>query len=293
MIEEIKDNENILFISKNDLNIQNDFIYTFDNVIVIDNNKDSINLLNQKNINKIYLLGHDDFFRYMLPRLKKEIEVCWIFKNSFSDLSNIGTRYTLHSIFEYLDRKLINSIGCLSKDNYDIFTNAGYNCELINVITKNNKKEVLNSNTIGILSNDFDPNNNFYNQLGALTMVDYDYVKFNYVMRATKHFIKDFNIKYEKVNTFDDVISNNFVNLYINFTNTNDILIIKSFNKGVPCIVGNTKIFDNNKYLKENLVIKSDDDMNEISEKIRFVKNNKNKILNEYEKMVGGFGYEK
>ena len=104
-------------------------------------------------------------------------------------------------------------------------------------------------------------------------------------MKATKEFIRFFDLKCEIKENIDEVMSDNFVNLYVNFTNTNNELILNSFNKGVPCIVGNTDIFDNNKYLKEHLVIKSDDDINEIASKINFVRENYKKILEEYNKL--------
>ena len=287
-INKIKKGENLLMISPNDIGDRENFIYTFDHVITCDNSnkKKFIECLNKKDISKIYLLGLDEFYRYILPRIKKDISVCWIFKNSFSDLSNGGTRYTLHSIFEYLDRNLIDSIGCFDDDTFAVLTNAGYDTEKINIILKSNKQDKNYINSIGILSNDFDPNNNFYNQLAALTFVDYDVCKFKYVMRATKNFINDFNLKCEKMNDVNDVIQGNAVNLYVNFTNTDDVLIKKSFNMGVPCIVGNSNFFNKNEYLKEHLVVKRDDDVNEIADKINFVLKNRDNILKEYRKMV-------
>ncbi len=287
-INKIKKGENLLIISPNDIGDRENFIYTFDRVITCDNSnkKKFIECLNKKDISKIYLLGLDEFYRYILPRIKKDISVCWIFKNSFSDLSNGGTRYTLHSIFEYLDRNLIDSIGCFDDDTFAVLTNAGYDTEKINIILKSNKQDKDYINSIGILSNDFDPNNNFYNQLASLTFVDYDVCKFKYVMRATKNFINDFNLKCEKMNDVNDVIQGNVVNLYVNFTNTDDVLIRKSFNMGVPCIVGNSNFFNKNEYLKEHLVVKSDDDVNEIADKINFVLKNRDNILKEYRKMV-------
>ena len=61
--------------------------------------------------------------------------------------------------------------------------------------------------------------------------------------------------------------------------------IKKSFDLGIPCIVGNTNYFDNNKYLKDNLVVKSDDDIREISKKIDFVRENREQIIEEYNKL--------
>lgn len=288
MIEQLKNHQKdkcISLVPPYDLKYYESIDYTIGNVIKIDYveaNEKIIKYINESKIEKIYLFGNHDIYRYILPRLKKKIEVCWVFNDSFSNLSNGGVRYYLNTIFEYYDRDLINIIGCLSNDSKKVFENAGYNCEYIDlkikkVTNKNNK-----SKSIGILSDDFDPNNNFYNQLASLTFIDYDICKYKSVMPATKHFSKYFDIKSKVLSNIDDVIKDNFVNLYINFTNTNKELIMRSFNYGVPVIVGNTDFYDNNKYLKENLVVKSDDDINEIVEKINFVKKNYKKIMEEY-----------
>ena len=291
MIEELKKYKNkntIVLLPKFDRDIKDSMEYTLKNVIEIDCEKEDVeivNIINNSKIKKIYFVGNNDIYRYILPRIKKNIIVCWIFKNAFSSLSNGGTRYVLHSIFEYIDRELIDSIGCFSKDNYEVLTNAGYNCEFIDLNINKTPSNYVKSNSIGILSNDFDPNNGFYNQLSALTFIDYDCCKFKSVMAATKHFCKYFNIKNKVLDNIDEIIKDNFVNLYVNFTNTNIELIKKSFNLGIPCIVGNVDFFDNNKYLKEHLVLRSDDDINEIAQKINFARDNREKIMEEYKKL--------
>ena len=287
-LEKYKNKRNIVIVPRFDLDLKDSLEYTLNNVIEIDNVEEDnkiIELINNSKIKKIYLVGNNDFYRFILPRLKKEITVCWIFRDSFSNLSNGGTRYYLECIFEYMDRNLIESIGCINEDTLTVFENAGYNCELINLNVKSKKTKYKDSNSIGILSNDYDPNNNFYNQLASTLLIECDNVKFKCVMGATWYFCDFFDIKHEKINNFDVIMKDNFVNLYINFTNTNIELIKKSFNLGIPCLVGNTTFFDNNKYLKEHLVIKSDDDINEIANKINFVKNNREKIMNEYSKL--------
>lgn len=287
-LENYKNKQEIVLLPRFDLDLKDSLEYTLKNVIEIDKVEEDnkiIELINNSKIKKIYLVGNNDFYRFILPRLKKEITVCWIFRDSFSNLSNPGTRYYLECIFEYIDRNLIESIGCINEDTLTVLENAGYNCELINLNVKSKKTKYKDSNSIGILSNDFDPNNNFYNQLASLTFVDYDICKFNYVMKATKNFIEFFKLNCKKETNIDEVMKDNFINLYINFTNTNIELIKKSFNLGIPCLVGNTTYFDKNKYLKEHLVVKSDDDINEIADKINFVKNNREKIMNEYSKL--------
>lgn len=286
MIEQLKKAKNTLvFLPKDDISIRDSLEYTLGNVIVIDkvtNQCEILNFINKNKIKKIFLNGYNSLYEYLLPRLKKEINVCWIFNSSFSNMSNNGVRNTFHQMMDYIDRDLVTSIGCISIDNYKVFNNLGFKCEIINLDIKSTEKTNINNNTIGVLSNDIDPRNNIYNQLASLTLIDYDYCKLSIKMKKTNNFLKKFNIKYQKEKSLDNIISNNFVNLYINFTNTNTELIKKSFNYGVPCLVGNTNYFNNSEYLKEHLVVKSDDDINEIAQKIVFVKNNYDNIIKEY-----------
>ena len=285
---EYKNESSIVLVPKQDIKYYDSLNYTLKNTILVDNVKEDtkiIDIINNSKIKKIYLVGNNDLFRFILPRIKKDIVVCWIFNDAFSSLSNAGVRYNLNTIFEYYDRTLVDIIGCFIKDNMKVFENAGYKCEYIDLKLDKSEIKLVNSNSIGILSDDFDPNNNFYNQVAALTFVDYNVCKFMSVMKATNHFYKYFNIKSKVLKNVDEVMKGNFVNLYINFTNTNKELILKSYNYGVPVIVGNSDFYDSDKYLKEHLVVKSDDDVNEIAEKINFVKNNYKKIMEEYSKI--------
>lgn len=290
-INEYKNETKIVLVPKNDIKYYDGINYTLGNVIVLDNecaDDKIITEINESKIKKIYLLGNHDIYGFVLPELNNEIEVCWIFCVPYSSLSNAGVRSTLNAIFEYYDRELIYSIGCFCRDNEKVFSNAGYRCEYIdlNLEKNNNYDNNIKFKSIGILSDDFDPNNNFYNQLASLVFVDYDICKFRSAMNATSHFCEYFNIRSKVFKNIDEVIKDNFVNLYINFTNTNKELILKSFNYGVPVILGNSDFYDNNEYLKEHLTIKSDDDINEIADKINFVKNNYKRIMKEYKKIV-------
>lgn len=288
MLEQLKKYKNkssIALVSRYDIKFSESIENILENVIYIDyveENYDLIISINNSKIKKIYLFAYNDIYRFILPRINKKIEICWVYNESFSNLSSGGVRFYLNTIFEYYERNLVNCIGCINKSTLKVFENAGYKCEYLDLKIKKKKSHFINSNSIGILSDDYDPNNNFYNQLAALTFIDYDVCKFRANMNATNHFCEYFNIKSKVTDNMDIVVKDNFVNLYINFTNTNKDLIARSYNYGVPVIVGNTDFYDSNKYLKDHLVVKSDDDINEIVEKINFVKKNYKRIMEEY-----------
>ena len=101
-------------------------------------------------------------------------------------------------------------------------------------------------------------------------------------MPATEHFIEFFNIKEQKVDSIEEVLKDNFINLYANFTGTAHNLILQSMDIGIPCLLGNTDFFDGYPELKENLVLNSDDDISEIAQKINNVKLNGDKIIESY-----------
>ena len=279
-----KDKSSIVLVSPFDIKYEEAINNTLKNVIVYNPNESIDNFIksiNSSKIEKIYLFGFHDDFKLFIPQIKKSIRKCWIFNNSFSSLSNFDIRFILNCIFDYYDKEFIDVIGFTHEDCKIVLENSEYKCEYINLKIEKKKKEIKFYNSIGLLSNDYDPNNNIYNQLASLTLLKYDFCKLRCYMDVTFNFCHYFKIKYKFFDNLDDVMKKNFVNLYINYTNTDKSLIMKSFNYGVPVIVGNTDFYDNNSYLKEHLVVKSDD-INEIVEKIIFVKKNYKKIMEEY-----------
>jgi len=162
--------------------------------------------------------------------------------------------------------------------------NAGYKTKHVLLDIKSNNKKTKKSNSIGLIGNDYNPNHNTYNQLSALKLVDYSYVKIIKNMPATEHFIDFFNIKEKRVENIEEVMKDNFINLYCNFTANDFELVLKSMDMNIPCLLGNTDIFDKFPKLKKYLVLESDDDINEIASKINTIKENKEDILKEYAK---------
>ena len=270
------------------------FNYMSGNVIITQNDVDK-NVINNfidianKKLSQLILVNSVDFYREILPHISPKVKVKWIFTNSLANLTNGLVMNILRTIVEFYDRGLVSKIGCFDYSMYLILKNANYNVEYIMPDIKVSRKKQSRFNDIAIISNDYDPNHSYYNMLSALCLVDYKRVKINANMPATKKFIEDFDIKAEQVSDVNKLEANNEINLYVNFTNSETYKILKSMDNGIICIMGNTDIFDSNKYLKEQLVLQSDDDVNEIAEKINEVRKNKNKIFSEYEKFRNNY----
>ena len=289
-IKNLDAKEYVVLLPKCDYDIRESVEYSFKNVFYLDyeTTKDDaqmlIDFINNE-ANQLILFDYDDFYRLILPYIRKNKKVKWIYKNNCASLTDGCVRTTFSSIMEFYDRNIVDEIGCLDYGTYKVLQNAEYNVRHIRLdIDRRYSVKKMASNSIGLIGNDYNPNHNIYNQLSALKLVDYDCLKMIRCMPATEHFINFFDIKEEFVNTLDEAMSNNCVNLYCNFTFTNNELVLKSLDKAVPCILGNTDIFDDYENLKKYLVLNSDDDIGEIADKINLVRDKREEILLEYEK---------
>lgn len=272
-----------------DYDIKDSVEFSFDNVIYLDfeltedeANK-IIEFVNNKG-SKLIIFDWSEDYRLILPYISKKREIKWVYKNNLAGLTTGGVRATFTRIMEFYDRNIVKEIACLDKSTSIVLKKAGYRSShlLLDVKTKSRKSK--SNNSIGLIGDDYNPNHNTYNQLSALKLVDYDYCKIVPNMPATKHFIDFFEIKAKEVNSTFDTLVDNDINLYCNFTFNNMELILKSLDLGIPCLLGNTDIFDDYPKLKQYLVLDSDDDIGEIANKIKNVRENKASILKEYEK---------
>ena len=293
-IDIINKNKKIVFLPKPDKEYYNAFSNMYGECFVFDDNDISdykliVDKINNSSLAEIFFVNFTNIYRKIMPEISKKIKINSIITTNVGNLTNIYVLPIFYDITEFYERKLIGKIYALDKSMYEILKKASYNVERCKIILpfddKNLKLNNKRSNSIGILSNDYEPVHNFYNMLTAISLLDkYDKVKIISHMDATYDFFNHFDIKYEFCDNIDDVMNNNFVNLYCNFTNTNPCIVIKSMDQGIPCILGNTDIFDNNSFLKDILVLNSDDNVNEIADKLKSVKDNYDKIFDEYKK---------
>lgn len=287
-LENIVNNNYIVLLPGCNYNIRNSVEFSFENVVNIENTDESeieklIKFIN-KEVKQLIIFNFDEIYRKILPYIKKSIIVKCVYSYNLAKMTDGNIRAIFNNIMEFYDRKIIMKIGCTDFSTFNVLNNAKYNVEhvILDIKQPNKREQKKQSKTIGLLGNDYDPNHNTYNQLSAIKMVDYDKIKIIKNMPATEHFINFFNIKEQHVNSMEEVLKDNFVNLYANFTGTDYNLVLESMDVGIPCILGNTDFFDEYPELKEKLVLNSDDDISEISEKINNAKLNGDKIIELY-----------
>ena len=119
---------------------------------------------------------------------------------------------------------------------------------------------------------------------GGKTMSKFKNVYVQNAMDVTKKFGDDFNLDISVIKDPYTLISKSKVNLYINFYDTKVCNFLCSMDNNIPCLLGNTNILDSNKRLKELLVVNSDDNIDEIVQKINAIEEYKDDIFKEYNK---------
>ena len=279
-LEYIYNLDYLILVPSVDIELFDGFSNTFKNVLLFQNNYEDIEFfkkfIKKNNVKRLifvdYILEYDYFINL---NIKKD----FIFTKSLGSLSDSPIFLTFNKIISFYQNNLIEKIGILDEDLY-LTLEKKYNVYKLNLLLNNSEYKVNNS-TIGILNSQDDPKDSFYNSLSAISILKNKTVKILNPNKITKAFVKTFNINLKKAKDKKDLYKND-INLYINFTYSNLLPFFKSFEYGVPCLIGNTTLLDNYPKLKKYLVVKSDDSIDEIAEQIKTVQKNKEEILNLY-----------
>ena len=259
------------------------FQYSFKNILLLKNEpkkiKDTTNFLKSNNYQQIIFVDYNNLFLQLINSFEKNYILKIIFTKELGTFSNKINFEMFSKIYELYEEKTINEIGFIDKSLYDAFKNK-IKCSLLFLDRKEENKVTIHDETISIINDSKNVYHSFYNSLSAISLTDKT-LKIKKIDKETKNFLELFKIKNEKAK---NKIEKSILNLYINFSDNDNLEILKSMDQETLCLVGNTSLFDSNTYLKEKLVLKSDDDINEIKSKIEDALKNKEKILNEYAK---------
>lgn len=293
-LEYIYNLDYIICVPSNAKNLYEGFTSTFKNVVLFNNTVEDSSFFKQffkqNNIKKVifvdYLCEYDEIIR----NLSSDTIIYFILTKALGSLSDEINLLYFNKILDLYKQNIITKIGILDPNLYQILKKK-YNVDLIYLTINDDLTSTGKDNSIGLLNKDNDFKDSYYNELSAVSLLDYQANIYN-PTKVTKRFLKDFNIQHNVFKNYDAMLSSSLVNLFINFTSANLIPFLKSMNIGIPCILGNSKILENYKDLKKFLVVDSDDDCNEIADQITKAIDNREKIVKLYQKFKKDYDKE-
>ena len=298
----IKDNiiynkKYLIIISKMSENLYEAFNYTFGNTIVMDNNIDNItrikDFINNSNFKTLVFVDYQVENEEVINSLIKKHDIKLVYTKALGALSDEFLKYTFNNLYNLYENGTASEIAFLDKGLYETFKHKGENVKYIKLDIERNKSasKEFDKNVVGLLNDEHNPRHSFYNELSAVKLSNKFLAKLPKPCKTTKNFLKLFNIDYNVVKK-SELVNNNEINLYVNFTDNDDTVFLRSMDNNVPCIMGNTELLDNYKKLKDYLVMDSDDDIDEIKDRMNLVSKNREAILKAYEKFREDYSKE-
>ena len=239
-----------------------------------------------------------------IHELNSNIKICFMWHGSHSLFVNYNEQKFLEELLQLQKRGIVSTIGFFKSAMADFYNKKGYNaCLLMNDVNLENKYEKNNNDKrlkIGLYSSGDRWEKNTYNQLSSCAMVKDAYVDIIPNTKLATSFCNLMNIKMVDNNSSMSVsreellkrMANNSVNLYVTFTECSPMIPLESFELGVPCIIGNNTDFFRNSKLNDMLVVKEEDSIDEIYEKINIAIENKEEIMSLYKEWKAEYSKE-
>lgn len=232
-----------------------------------------------------YFVGIQGFIE-QLNNLNISVKIIWI--NGLATLNEEIELGNLIEIINLLKNKKIKSLGFVENNIYEVYKDIEGVKKVSLTVKSLDKVRKQRNRNISIYGDSYDWRANYFNQLSAVKLLDNCNLIILDSKNIAKRFCKFFNIENKtnnqkfNVSNFRKLIKNLNAASCVEFSNSMDLFIIDSYNHGVPVTVGNNTLFFKDTELQEMVVVNSDDDINEISEKIDFCLNNSKKIIESY-----------
>lgn len=236
-----------------------------------------------------------------------KIKLKFLWHGSHSLFVNKNEEYFLESILDLERRNIVTSIGFLKESMAEFYKKQGYNSYFLkntvkSINRKDNEKVKNESNSlkIGLYAAGDRWEKNTYNQLSACSMIKNTVVDIIPNTSLSKSFANLMNIKLTSNDILNslsredlfDRMKQNDVNLYVTFTECAPMIPIESMELGVPCIIGDNTHYFTNTPLEKYLIVKSEDNIDEIYEKINLVNINKDEIMKLYKEWKESYDVE-
>ena len=237
-----------------------------------------------------------------LKKIKKDIKIKSFWHGSHSQvIEKINWRTNL-CIIELHKKGIIDVFGTCKKSMINFYKSQGYVTAFLDntvnfsdenkksIIEKIKKSEEFHDKIkIGMYAAGIDWRKNMYTQLAATALMDNAVVDIIPLNFESEVFASHLNINISgtrnnlKREELLSRIASNDINLYVTFSECAPMVPIESLEMGTICLTGNNHHYFDNSDLKKYLVVDREDDMIEITNKIKHALKNRDKILELYE----------
>ena len=281
----------LVVVPLKDIDLLDALTYTFGNTLLFENSVSDVEFLTKflrKNVvGKLIFVDYYVEYDEIINTLVEEHSIEFVFTGYLGQLSDVLLLQEFNTICDKYDCGMIDKIAFLDDNLYKVVHNRRRNTfhVMLDVERRAFNESAYDNNMVGLLNSGCSNYDSFYNQLSGITLLQDYSVRIFDMNDVTKNFLEEYNIKAKNVKKYDELFYGNGCNLYVNFTSTDPLVFIKSMDLGAPCIVGNNNFLSSDyPTMWKYLVMESDDDVDEIAEKIKGAINNKEKILREYKK---------
>lgn len=230
-----------------------------------------------------------------LKKLNPKIKIKILWHGSNALLSEEYDFQVFIQILNMYKQGIINELVFVKKSMYEFYKKKGYNCSFaMNYIQIPNVEEYRtdkkdNTNKIGLYCSGDRWVKNTYNQLSAVSLIENAVLDCLPLTYKVQELANQFNLPLTGVQTnlsreeLFRRMAQNDANLYVTFTECAPLLPLESLELGVPCITGDNHHYFEGHELEKYLVVSKEDNIMAIYEKIKYVLENKNKVLELYE----------
>ena len=279
----------LVVVPKKDEEILDAVVFTFGNTILFNNTVEDLEcvarFLRNNNVGQLIFVNYYAEYDEIINTLIDEHDIKFIFTKGLGEFSDPCVLAEFNCICNKYDEGSIHEIGFLDPFLYRVVHGKRRNTKQVLLdCGSESTNSLVEEITVGFLNSDSSNYDSFYNELSALTFLPEYTARVMNPSETTVGFAERYGISIKREDSFDKLVANNRCNVYINFAGTDPVVFLKSMDTGVPCVVGNNTFLGNYPELSKFLVMESDDDVNEIAEKIIDCVINRDEILKKYKK---------
>lgn len=256
---------------------KNNIIYlkdNFSNVLYMNslskNIKNILKNIKENNYDKVIFENYFVCLKDFIKKSNVDTKVLWT-----KGLATLNDEFELTELLEIIDMlksSKIKALGFTEDNLYETYKSLD-NVYSVKLTVKQKIKSYKGNKGITILGGPYEWTCNYFNQLSAIKMTNKKLV-LDKEINIVKRFNKLFDIK----NNINEIS----VASAVYFSSYDNLKIIDSFNNGIPVLLGNNTLFFKNTKLENKIIVKSDDDIEEISNKLNYLYKNGKEIIEEY-----------